>query len=218
MSDNYLANLIHVVVSPSVDAKVGRASFTTLQSHWGVIERQAASLQYDVLNIVSQAIWPADGQIAGAIWRMTRSLYSLYDDPELQAVLDIRTLIDKDTSYGTSWKKRGGQGAFFVTTRKWDRILNQVQENAHDADDFDESWERLIDQPNARDKDGIWDDIDDLRCYLLLWAAERAHRAKTVIPPHKTFSVIPAPSQQCGNGCDYPVGHSGKCSDDRAHP
>ena len=29
---------------------------------------------------------------------------------------------DKDVQYGSSWRKRGGAGAFFVISRKWDRI------------------------------------------------------------------------------------------------
>ena len=43
---------------------------------------------------------------------------------------DITGLLKAERSYGDSWKKRGGVGAFMMLARKWDRLENQVK--AHD--------------------------------------------------------------------------------------
>ncbi len=34
----------------------------------------------------------------------------------------VKFVSNKDFHYGSSWRKRGGAGAFFVISRKWDRI------------------------------------------------------------------------------------------------
>jgi len=72
---------------------------------------------------------------------------------------DITGLLKAERSYGDSWKKRGGVGAFMMLARKWDRLENQVKE--HDYDIFEAiSCDVRI--------EGIIDDIRDLRRYLLL--------------------------------------------------
>ena len=38
---------------------------------------------------------------------------------------DVKALEVAEKSYGDSWKKRGGIGAFMMLARKWDRIENQ---------------------------------------------------------------------------------------------
>lgn len=102
---------------------------------------------------------------------------------------DVHTVIDKDASYRGSWKRRGGIGTYMMLARKWDRIEAQV--------------ERVLVLPPAADpegtgttvgvqkydifghieadtrKEGVLDDIRDLRQYLLLVEAEiRARRAQ----------------------------------------
>jgi len=72
---------------------------------------------------------------------------------------DITGLLKAERSYGDSWKKRGGVGAFMMLARKWDRLENQVK--AHDYDIF-EAIKRDV------RIEGIIDDIRDLRRYLLL--------------------------------------------------
>ena len=42
------------------------------------------------------------------------------------ANLDVSKLEQAERSYGDSWRKRGGIGAFMMLARKWDRIENQV--------------------------------------------------------------------------------------------
>jgi hypothetical protein len=76
---------------------------------------------------------------------------------EMIAKNDITVLEEKGKTYGDSWKKRGGVGAFMMLARKWDRIENQMQTNGYD-----------IFKCDPKEKDGLLDDIQDLRRYLLL--------------------------------------------------
>jgi|TARA_R110000824_G_scaffold7686_10_gene34726 hypothetical protein len=72
---------------------------------------------------------------------------------------DVLKLEQAEKSYGTSWRKRGGVGAFMMLARKWDRIEQQVHIQEYD-----------IFKAYAEDKraEGVLDDIQDLRRYLLL--------------------------------------------------
>ena len=76
---------------------------------------------------------------------------------------DLIGLTEAEKSYGNSWKKRGGIGAFMMLARKWDRIENQVKPNNYD----------VIKALQADvSETGILDDIRDLRRYLLLVESE----------------------------------------------
>ena len=77
---------------------------------------------------------------------------------------DIDTLRLKDASYGSSWKKRGGTGAFMMLARKWDRIETQCAAKGYDI--------FAAIRASAPLDDNLADDIADLRCYLLLVEAE----------------------------------------------
>ena len=77
--------------------------------------------------------------------------------------LDHEHLIKAGESYGDSWKRRGGVGAFMMLARKWDRIENQTKKQGWDV------FEALKQDPTST---GIIDDIRDLRRYLLLVEAE----------------------------------------------
>ncbi|MBE16835.1 MAG: hypothetical protein CL867_11360 [Cytophagaceae bacterium] len=72
---------------------------------------------------------------------------------------DVNKLCEAEVSYGESWRQRGGVGAFMMLARKWDRIENQV--NQHEYNIFTS----FNHDPR---KEGILDDIQDLRRYLLL--------------------------------------------------
>lgn len=78
---------------------------------------------------------------------------------------DVETLRKAYLSYGDSWMKRGGIGAFMMLARKWDRLENQVTKHEITYDVFDAAEK----DPRA---EGIIDDIRDLRCYLILVEAE----------------------------------------------
>jgi hypothetical protein len=87
---------------------------------------------------------------------------------EIQGVAerDVDMIRKKDKSYGGSWKKRGGVGAFMMVARKWDRLETLVQKHGYDvfavvkAEELDPGGETLIDT------------IRDLRAYLILIEAE----------------------------------------------
>ena len=72
---------------------------------------------------------------------------------------DIECLAKAEESYGDSWKKRGGIGAFMMLARKWDRLENKTNEYGWDI------FEAIQDDNRP---EGILDDIRDLRRYLLL--------------------------------------------------
>ena len=72
---------------------------------------------------------------------------------------DVEGLLKAEQSYGDSWKKRGGVGAFMMLARKWDRIENQVKKHG---------WNVFLAMERDRRPEGIADDIKDLRRYLLL--------------------------------------------------
>ena len=72
---------------------------------------------------------------------------------------DVAKLIEAEKFYGDSWRKRGGMGAFMMLARKWDRIENQVKAENYDIFSSYEKDKR---------QEGLLDDIQDLRRYLLL--------------------------------------------------
>ena len=72
---------------------------------------------------------------------------------------DVAKLIEAEKFYGVSWRKRGGMGAFMMLARKWDRIENQVKAENYDIFSSYEKDKR---------QEGLLDDIQDLRRYLLL--------------------------------------------------
>ena len=77
---------------------------------------------------------------------------------------DAEVLVEKGQTYGDSWKKRGGIGAFMMLARKWDRLENQCAENNYDI-------LKLVAQELLGSRhvaEGVLDDIQDLRRYLLL--------------------------------------------------
>ena len=79
------------------------------------------------------------------------------------AFYDVEALVNAEKSYGNSWKKRGGMGAFMMLARKWDRIENQVKKFKYDI------FNTIYEDPSPT---GILDDIGDLRRYLFLVEAE----------------------------------------------
>jgi hypothetical protein len=84
--------------------------------------------------------------------------------------LDTQELKCAEKSYGNSWKKRGGVGAFMMLARKWDRIENQVTKFNYNI--FEAIITELHKGENILEPKGILDDIQDLRRYLFLIEAE----------------------------------------------
>lgn len=93
---------------------------------------------------------------------------------------DISGLLKAQESYGDSWKRRGGVGAFMMLARKIDRAEQQVQRFGYDI--F-----KAIDADTR--SEGLIDDIRDLRRYLMLVEAEmRARGAESATSQHRDNS------------------------------
>ena len=91
------------------------------------------------------------------------NLFTPFEKMRGIAQTDVTELEEASKSYGDSWRRRGGVGAFMMLARKWDRIENQVKGFKWDV------FEAV--QDDAREE-GILDDIKDLRRYLFLVEAE----------------------------------------------
>jgi len=146
-----------------------KPTWAQVRDTWKVLELWAKKVAYDVLygdlQMDELSVYCVIGD---TVQKMIGYLYLLEDTPMAAAVDDVTHLKKADLSYGSSWMKRGGQGAFFVTCRKFDRIEQQMKGMTeldawlHNADEYGFSG------------DGPWGDIRDLRRYLLLWLSERA--------------------------------------------
>lgn len=108
---------------------------------------------------------------------------------ELQQVADadVKGLLKAQESYGDSWKKRGGVGAFMMLARKWDRLENCVRGalvNPHTGIPTISPYDIFAHIEADRRAEGLIDDIRDLRRYLMLVEAEMLRRgaeaAKTI--------------------------------------
>lgn len=92
---------------------------------------------------------------------------------------DVATLVQKDAEYGSSWKKRGGVGAFMMLARKWDRLETQVTRSSLDSkyDIFDAIEQEARDHIDSNNNptmltESTLETIRDLRRYLLLVESE----------------------------------------------
>jgi|TARA_R100000458_G_C8277003_1_gene252442 hypothetical protein len=72
---------------------------------------------------------------------------------------DLEALKKAEESYGNSWKRRGGVGAFMMLARKFDRIEHQSERHGWDVFEAGEAF---------KGEAGLLDDIRDLRRYLIL--------------------------------------------------
>jgi hypothetical protein len=87
--------------------------------------------------------------------------------PELEHLTKLHAVLHMDEiglkaatlSYGDSWKKRGGVGAFMMFARKWDRLERRAQDHGYNVFTAIRSDHR---------REGTIDDIRDLRRYLAL--------------------------------------------------
>lgn len=96
---------------------------------------------------------------------------------------DVGGLLTAFKSYGDSWKRRGGVGAFMQLARKWDRLELQLQQTITRLAE-DRTTKELVAGPydifahiaNDPRPEGIIDDIRDLRRYLMLVESEMLAR------------------------------------------
>lgn len=93
---------------------------------------------------------------------------------------DVNHLIEKEKSYGDSWKKRGGIGAFMVFARKWDRIENMLSKFGP----FYDIFAHISSNPTGADST-VLAELRDLRRYLMLVEAEMMARDIVPVSPRK---------------------------------
>lgn len=108
---------------------------------------------------------------------------------ELEAVAkrDVESLLVAEHQYGSSWKRRGGVGAFMMLARKWDRLENALRPLVDPLGRVVEpelaaispflgrsvsAWDIFAVAAHDRRAEGVIDDIRDLRRYLLLVETE----------------------------------------------
>ena len=101
------------------------------------------------------------------------------------ALDDVAGLEVAEAQYGSSWKRRGGVGAFMMLARNWDRLeqaLSPQGEHLPQAKCSPKNGDSVpaydIFRAIAADNrsEGIIDDIRDLRRYLLLVESEMRAR------------------------------------------
>jgi len=128
---------------------------------------------------------------------------NLYDHLPLIASEDIHGLRKAFESYGDSWCKRGGVGAFMVMARKWDRLENFLSR-------FRFAWDIFKAMMMDARSEGIIDDIRDLRRYLMLIEAKgRAMRIECAFTISRDNLVVvaekPAASEAREPGGEAPA-------------
>lgn len=98
----------------------------------------------------------------------------------------IEQLVRARESYGESWNRRGGTGAYMVAMRKVDRLETVMPQYGYDL------FRALREDQRP---EGIADDIFDLAAYLLLW-----------IEHADTLGVWPKPLRRgvAGSGQQHP--------------
>lgn len=94
---------------------------------------------------------------------------------------DVACVRRKDLSYGASWKRRGGVGAFMIMARKWDRLENFMEHS-------DKKYDVFHDVGDGSDGT-VLAEIRDLRRYLLLVEAELMAREEV---PHDLADDVTA--------------------------
>lgn len=82
---------------------------------------------------------------------------------------DIQLLREAQRHYGNSWKSRGGIGAWMMAARKFDRAENRLSK-------LDKPYDVFFGIFTDTHRDGMIDDIGDLRRYCALIEAEARAR------------------------------------------
>jgi hypothetical protein len=120
------------------------------------------------------------------LYSIHQRIFPLYHNHlRLLALCDVTEVTRKDMTYGGSWLKRGGRGAYHATIRKLDRMETML--SAPDvADDIFIAIIKDKDEP-----DGFIEQVRDFRRYLLLWEAASIELGITVRPV-----MVDAPSPQ----------------------
>lgn len=174
---------------PDVHAGNGRGLWIFMISWWGLVETNARKHAWDVLAS-RDAVGAADVLAAQlyALEALARTAvhWSPHKRCERLAQGDAALLEAREGEYGSSWKQRGGAGAFFACVRKWDRIRMAIETPRRTTIPFDhdvEAGDAISVVSGDSRPGGLVDDVADLRRYLILWISESAARCCGPLPP-----------------------------------
>lgn len=123
---------------------------------------------------------------------------------------DVNHLIEKEKSYGDSWKKRGGIGAFMVFARKWDRIENMLSKSSRLITRDDQNLGQYdifghIEVDTSGADSTVLAELRDLRRYLMLVEAEMMARNIVPVGPRKFKETNkPGTPEDGGHHSRYP--------------
>jgi hypothetical protein len=117
----------------------------------------------------------SEADLRGDEWMSDRTIETDMDARMAVAMNDVNNVNERDASYGSSWKRRGGVGAFMMMARKWDRIENIMKETTERAG-IGHAAAYDVFQHLDLNAGGVLDDFRDLRRYLLLIEAELLQR------------------------------------------
>lgn len=111
------------------------------------------------------------------------------------ALAGVALIVKKTKTYGPSWKKRGGAGAWFTTVRPWDRLESIVGQHGGDV------FAAVSADPSGKDGSALAC-LRDIRNYTILIEAEMVGRDIITIPmsnesilagdaePHASFAHL----------------------------
>lgn len=109
-------------------------------------------------------------------------------------------ILEKGRTYGASWKKRGGRGAWYTLVRPMDRLQKIVEED-HGGDIF----AAIEAEPGGGDGTAL-DAVRDLRNYLTLVEAEMMARQapdEKVVPTFLGVMIHPGTPEDGGHHAAY---------------
>lgn len=119
-------------------------------------------------------------------------------------LLDIAKFVsDRDAHYESSWKKRGGPGAFNTIARPWDRFEAIAK---REGQDIFKILQSEIDKGLDENHDGtLHACIRDLLCYMALLLAEVKQMRQTYIRPGD--ALVDNTGKVCGTAQPATIQH-----------
>lgn len=161
MIPDAVADAANHIVSDNLNFSDSISLWCDMSAAWDTLEYECRSHRWDVLadSVVLRTVCI---NMTAALFFIEREMFSTSYSHIMGA--DIATLAEKERSYGGSWIRRGGVGAFFMLSRKWDRLKVLVERS-------DGNLLQAL-RTDTREEGGM-DDIRDLRCYLHLVESQR---------------------------------------------
>ncbi len=112
----------------------------------------------------------------------TRTSMSYMDHLRGVVLAGVALVVEKTRTYGPSWKRRGGAGAWFTTVRPWDRLETIVDRHGGDV------FAAVAADPSGSDGSALAC-IRDVRNYLMLIEAEMVARGTVPLPTHEQMPI-----------------------------